>query len=147
LSNAQVANVIMSTAHDLGPSGRDDQYGYGRVDAAAAVSAASSLAIPAAVEKAIRPVLRPPADAPVRPGVVLVRWKPGALAADRQSVLSRHGLRVAGQIEAIGVLKLSAPVGQEREIAAQLAADPAVEFAEPDYPVRLIQVERAGGGD
>ena len=147
LSNAQVANVIMSTAHDLGPSGRDDQYGYGRVDAAAAVSAASSLAIPAAAEKTIRPVMRAPADAPVRPGVVLVRWKPGALAADRQSVLSRHGLRVAGQIEAIGVLKLSAPVGQEREIAAQLAADPGVEFAEPDYSVWLIQVERAGGGD
>jgi subtilisin family serine protease len=138
LSNAQVASVIMSTAQDLGTSGRDDEYGYGRIDAAAAVSAASSLAVPVAVEKAIRPAARAPTDAPARPGVVLVRWKAGALAADRQSVLSRHGLRMAGQIEAIGVFKVSAPVGQGREIAAQLAADPAVEFAEPDYRVRLV---------
>jgi len=40
------------------------------------------------------------------------------------------------QIRELGVIKLSAPAGQEREIAASLAADPTVEFAEPDYVVR-----------
>jgi len=67
-----------------------------------------------------------------------MRFKPGALAADRERVLTRYGLRVAGQLATAGVLKLEAPVGQERDIAAQLAADPAVEFAEPDYKVRFF---------
>lgn len=40
LSNAQVENLLYSTATDLGTAGRDASYGYGRVNAAAAVQAA-----------------------------------------------------------------------------------------------------------
>lgn len=40
LSAAQVEGLLYSTATDLGAAGRDIYYGYGRVDAAAAVSAA-----------------------------------------------------------------------------------------------------------
>ena len=39
LSAVNVINRIIATAHDAGPSGPDDLYGYGLVDAAAAVSA------------------------------------------------------------------------------------------------------------
>lgn len=40
LSGAQVADIIKRSAVDLGPRGKDDQYGYGRIDAAAAVALA-----------------------------------------------------------------------------------------------------------
>lgn len=40
LSNTQVENILFTTALDLGAAGRDIYFGYGRVDAAAAVAAA-----------------------------------------------------------------------------------------------------------
>jgi len=40
LSGPQVVNVLESTARDLGAAGDDNYFGYGRVDAAAAVTAA-----------------------------------------------------------------------------------------------------------
>ncbi|KQV56444.1 MULTISPECIES: S8 family serine peptidase [unclassified Duganella] len=42
LTGAQVQNILFSTATDLGTSGRDIYFGYGRVNAAAAVAAAGS---------------------------------------------------------------------------------------------------------
>ncbi|MBU6258510.1 MAG: S8 family serine peptidase [Burkholderiales bacterium] len=42
LSNAQVESLLYATAVDLGAPGRDIYYGYGRVNAAAAVAAARS---------------------------------------------------------------------------------------------------------
>ncbi|MDP2661139.1 MAG: S8 family serine peptidase [Dehalococcoidia bacterium] len=43
LTNAQVANIITSTAVDLGPPGKDNEYGYGIIDARAAVARAADL--------------------------------------------------------------------------------------------------------
>jgi subtilisin family serine protease len=40
LSSAQVENILMSSAVDLGAPGQDDFFGHGRIDAAAAVAAA-----------------------------------------------------------------------------------------------------------
>lgn len=40
LSSAQVESILFSTATDLGANGRDPQFGYGRVNASAAVQAA-----------------------------------------------------------------------------------------------------------
>lgn len=49
LTNQQVVNIITSTAADLGTPGRDDFFGFGRIDAAAAVRAASGApALPSA---------------------------------------------------------------------------------------------------
>ncbi len=42
LSITQVTQILESTSQDLGPSGRDDYYGYGRIDAAKAVQKAST---------------------------------------------------------------------------------------------------------
>lgn len=42
LSNAQIESLLYSTAVDLGTAGRDSYFGYGRVNAAAAVSAAAA---------------------------------------------------------------------------------------------------------
>lgn len=43
LSSSQVESLLFSTALDLGAAGRDIYYGHGRVDAAAAVSAATAV--------------------------------------------------------------------------------------------------------
>jgi len=45
LSNSQVESLLYSTATDLGASGRDIYYGYGRVNAAAAVQAAAGTTV------------------------------------------------------------------------------------------------------
>ena len=42
LSSASVQNILQSTAVDLGAAGKDSYYGYGRVNASAAVQAALS---------------------------------------------------------------------------------------------------------
>jgi thermitase len=47
LSGAQVENILFSTATDLGSPGRDSQFGYGRVNASAAVKAAGGSVAPA----------------------------------------------------------------------------------------------------
>lgn len=39
MSAGDVVNRIISTAHDLGPSGRDDRFGFGRIDPVAALTA------------------------------------------------------------------------------------------------------------
>jgi subtilisin family serine protease len=46
LSNTQVENLLYSTATDLGAPGRDASFGYGRVNAAAAVQAAGGSVAP-----------------------------------------------------------------------------------------------------
>jgi len=46
LSNAQVENLLYSTAVDLGTAGRDPYFGFGRVDAAAGVRAALAFTPP-----------------------------------------------------------------------------------------------------
>jgi subtilisin family serine protease len=46
LSNTQVENLLYSTAIDLGAPGRDASFGYGRVNAAAAVQAAGGSVAP-----------------------------------------------------------------------------------------------------
>lgn len=44
LTDAQVKNILYSTATDMGASGRDDNFGYGRVNALAALQAAGGSA-------------------------------------------------------------------------------------------------------
>jgi hypothetical protein len=45
LSNAQIESLLFSTALDLGVAGRDSYFGYGRVQAAAAVNAAAAATV------------------------------------------------------------------------------------------------------
>ncbi|HET7464331.1 MAG TPA: S8 family serine peptidase [Longimicrobium sp.] len=78
------------------------------------------------------PVAAAPSRAPeqVMPGEVLVKFKPGA---DFNRVSAAHGLRLSrsGYKNAFEVLQVA--VGNERAAAAELAADPRVEWAEPNY--------------
>ncbi len=43
LRSWEVEDIIKQTAHDLGPSGRDNEFGFGRIDARAALEATSRL--------------------------------------------------------------------------------------------------------
>jgi subtilisin family serine protease len=147
LTNAQVVTLLQNSAVPLPPGtpGRNDQYGYGRVNAGAAVVGATPLTamtLRAARPEAPAPAVLAPeaAGQTVRPGVVLVRFKPAALTALGEAVtLARYNAQATGAISAIGVTIVSVPAGSERATAAALAADPVVEYAEPDYQLRLIQ--------
>lgn len=77
---------------------------------------------------------------PFRPGAVLVRFKPGASAAEMQAVLSRQGLSIEREIPRLGIKSLAVPVGQELAIAESMRRDPSVEYAELDHPVTVAIV-------
>jgi len=67
-------------------------------------------------------------------GQVIVRYRP---EADRPAVAARHGGKkkedmLLGRTEIVEV-----PLGEEEAVAAELANDPDVEFAEPDWVVRV----------
>lgn len=59
----EVRAILTRTARDLGPPGRDDQFGAGEADAFAAVSAASTQAVPVA-EASGKPAAKAMPDAP-----------------------------------------------------------------------------------
>ena len=59
---------MTKTARDLGPPGRDDQFGAGEADAFAAVSAASRSAVPLAEASG-----KPAGEAPETPDAGMVR--------------------------------------------------------------------------
>lgn len=81
-----------------------------------------------------RPTAAPPAQGKYLPGVVLVKFKPGA-ALQGRAALAAEGLEVTQEISALGVLSVAAPVGQEEATAEQLSRRKDVAYAEPDYEV------------
>jgi hypothetical protein len=141
LTNDQVANIIQNTAEDLGSPGRDDLFGYGRINAGAAVAAAST----AAQAGSPRPAATPEtadlsaenlaSPEPFRTGAVLVRFENGVNMASRQELFSRLGVTVHKEIPGIHVLRLDVPAGQEVAIAQALAREPGVRYAELDHIV------------
>ncbi|MET7966920.1 type VII secretion-associated serine protease mycosin [Micromonospora sp. NPDC005305] len=99
MSAADVVNRIITTARDLGPTGRDDRFGYGMVDPVAALTAD------------VPPVPRNPLDDNGSPGTAGFGWAPGmgpdttaagaggdpfAVAAPEQQ--TRWAARPAGQV-------------------------------------------------
>ena len=147
LSADQVAQIIAGTATDLGPAGRDDEFGWGLINARAAVSAAyagqamaASAATDAPPEPSAARALAQEAresDAPVRPGAVLVRPGAATSAAALPGLLGLADVQVESESSPLGYVRLRVPEGQERDIAARLMAEGAVAFAEPDYLLTL----------
>ena len=140
LTNDQVASIIQNTTVDLGAAGRDDLFGYGRIDAAAAVQSAST-----AAQISILPPETPESDnlsaeniassEPFRKGTVLVRFESGVSMASRQKLFARLGVTVHSEIPGIHVLRLDVPEGQEATIAQALSQEPGVLYAELDHVV------------
>jgi subtilisin family serine protease len=83
------------------------------------------------------PVATGPTPDEVVPGEVIVKMKGGANA----SVLGGAGvsLKVSGRGDRSSLL--SVPRGEERQTAARLAADPNVEYAEPNYIRKPAKVD------
>jgi len=154
LSNDQVEQVIEETAVDLGDPGRDDVFGYGRIDAYKALVRASYGASAGGLEMTVSslpsadtfssPTHRVPLGGTGRTGdefetgVILVKFKTGVSEEGISSALDKFSAQITGQIPALGVLRLSVPEGREIELSEQLSQDPAVEYAEPDYVVHAF---------
>jgi subtilisin family serine protease len=140
---AQVRALIQNTAVDLGATGWDAQFGWGRIDARAALNLASSNAAPVVTAGANRIELQPPKDhrdADIAPGRVLIKFQPGYTTASISRALSvLSAVSIEGQIKTLNVQVLHVPVGQEWLLIDQLRALPGVEYVEPDYAVRLIR--------
>lgn len=145
LSNDQVAQIIAGTATDLGPAGRDDQFGWGLINAQAAVAACAGHTMALAATPAPPEPMAPQAlaraaresGAPVRPGVVLVRPHAPVGAKDLPRQLGLADATVQAELPELGYVRLSVPEGQERAIAERLMAEGTVAFAEPDYALTL----------
>lgn len=140
---AQVRNQIQNTAVDLGTAGWDQQFGWGRIDAHAALGLTLSDVTLMGKAKPARVELSPPMDhreADIAPGRVLVKFQPGLSTASINRALGTfNSVSIESQIEALDVQVLRVPVGQEWSLIDQLRALPGVQYAEPDYAVWFIQ--------
>lgn len=89
-------------------------------------------------------VLLSPVSATAKPnqsytvGRVLVHFKAGTKAADARDTLKRHGARQLSEISQLGVKSVDVPAGREKAVAAALAKDPRVEYAEPSYKAKAF---------
>jgi hypothetical protein len=67
LTPDQVEQALESTAVDLGSAGKDNDYGYGRIDAAAAVAAAAAIGDPSTTPATSAPVTTPTTEVTTTP--------------------------------------------------------------------------------
>lgn len=93
LTASQVEEILFSTALDLGAAGRDMYFGYGRVNAAAAVAAALSTPVPDTAAPSVS-VLKPAGSSTVS-GMVLI----DVVASDNVGV-ARLDLKLDGTLVA-----------------------------------------------
>jgi len=96
LTPDQVERALVWSAIDLGAPGRDDQFGYGLVDAPRAVSAANSLEGTGSLPAGAGPITVPRSPAMATPslasGTVRVKWAPPSV--DGGSAVTGYTVRV-----------------------------------------------------
>ena len=140
LTNAQVRNILIATAVDLGTPGRDIYFGYGRIDANDAVlsSGLSSLSVePVAVAETA--VIDP--DAPFVPGEIIVKLD--TVAAQSADDVDVFALDITSsdvtimQVDAIDAHIMTVPAGEELDYIELLNSFDGVEYAEPNYIVTI----------
>lgn len=136
----QVAAAILDNARDLGPAGRDNDFGCGRIDAPGAVitgtTRASSLCKPTALSgttlQAATAETPPPPPGSYVPGRLIVGLRAHDLAAQADT-LRAYAVEPLAQLAPGGGWLMSVPVGQEWEIAQRLLHDGVVEYAHLDF--------------
>lgn len=136
VTRQQVWTQIRSTAQDLGTSGWDSQFGYGRINAAAAMGTLQTSAAAATTEAESAPA-ETATDAPYVPGEILLKLQTG-VSVNRvldQDQLETAEVKVADTIDQLGVQKLEVTAGQEQDVLAQLRSSNGVEYAELNYIV------------
>lgn len=77
-------------------------------------------------------------QAEFQPGELLVKLKSDIATASTESVLSRYGATFIRSLYDSPVALWRVPEGQELALVEQLNADPVVEYAEPNYKVRIF---------
>jgi hypothetical protein len=141
LSPDQIADAMQDSAVDLGTAGKDIRFGWGRIDAPAALTLAARGFISASDGSVDLSVAQPMEnrDAEIAPGVVLAKFRPGVSVQSLSDVLANvdPNIRVESSIEPFGIMKLSVPVGGEWSVVDALRADPQIEYAEPDTVLRI----------
>ncbi|NJN98732.1 MAG: peptidase S8 [Anaerolineales bacterium] len=134
LTQKQVWAQIKNTAQDLGTSGWDSQFGYGRINAAAAMGTTQ---IAAATTEAESTPAATATEVPYVPGEILLKLQTG-VSVNRvldQDHLETAEVKVADTIDQLDVQKLEVPAGQEQSVLAQLRSSSGVEYAELNYIV------------
>ncbi len=133
LTNAQVRAAIQNTAVDLGAPGRDEQFGYGRIDAYEAVFNAGSGS--PAILTAVSPATIANGNAPYVPGELLFKLEPGYTVAEvlGGALASMDSIQVTEAVPELGVNLMSVPVGEEKTAVAALSATEGVAYAELNY--------------
>jgi subtilisin family serine protease len=133
----QVAAILQESATDLGAPGRDEHFGAGLLNAAGAVNRTVGVMAAASNERPIVPAAAPqPAtvDAPFVPGELIVGLSTEVTAAAAQVLADEFNLSIQRAIAPVSYVVTVTP-GEEMRLARELAADPRVRYAEPNYLV------------
>lgn len=162
MSNAQVENLLYSTAVDLGSAGRDPYFGFGRVDAEAAVRAAlaaapsiDSIAPTAAISaplgnSTVSGLVAVDGSASDNVGVVRVELQVNGTTVASDSAapfgFSWNSANVANGMAELVVLAYDAAGnrGQSAPVAVNVANAPVVVVADTKPPVVTINNPVAG---
>lgn len=130
----QIASAILDNAEDIGAAGRDDEAGCGLIDAYRSLLNGAQGATPLCPEQvsgsSTAGTSAGTTDAPFVPGELLLSLRPGVEAAQ---VALRYRLPLEPVSRAPGVWRMRVPVGEELTILSRLQADPAIEYAHPNY--------------
>ncbi len=143
LTPAQITSAVQNSAVDLGLPGKDDQFGWGLINAAAALGADSSAGASTDTVRNSPGITPKPltqeSGAEIAPGVVLARFRSQVSVEDASGVLANldQTIQVASSVPQIELLILSVPVGSEWDVIESLRALPQVEYAEPDLLVHI----------
>jgi subtilisin family serine protease len=136
----RVRSAIQATAVDLGAPGWDQQFGWGRINVLSAVALART-ATPALRPTAVASNLSPPdfRGSEIISGRVLVRLRPGLdVTSVDEALRAFGGLSIESHISELGLRVLRVPDGQEWSAVERLRTLPGVQYAEPDYVIRLF---------
>lgn len=138
LTNAQVRSQIDNTAHDLGSSGWDSQFGYGRIDSATATSGLLQIS-GATVPVGADPTASKDTAAEYRAGEVLFKLRDDVAINQviTPAQLAAAEVQVLDTIDQLGVQRLAVPAGQEQSWLTQLRNSDGIEYAELNYRVTI----------
>ncbi|HWI40416.1 MAG TPA: S8 family serine peptidase [Verrucomicrobiae bacterium] len=76
---------------------------------------------------------------PSRPGSVIVKYREGTAETHREELRRRHGGRKIREFRELKMEAMRVPEGKDAaEAAAEISADPSVEYAEPDFIVKAM---------
>ncbi|MCB9076924.1 MAG: peptidase S8 [Anaerolineaceae bacterium] len=136
-TNQEVRSQIRATAQDLGSSGWDSQFGYGRIDASAALNSQTTTA--STVNPGTEATDAAAVDAPYVPGEILLKLRSDVTVNHvlDPARLAQNKVKVAGTIDQLGVMKLTVTAGQEQELLAELLNSGGVIYAELNYIVTV----------